>query len=89
MRMQFPSLASLSGLSLWHCCQLWYRSHTLLGSGIAVAVAEASSYSSDSTPNLGTAICHGGDPKKTKKKRLMHPYVHSRTIHNSQDMNAA
>ena len=41
----------------------------LLGSGIAVAVAVASIYSSDLTPSLGTSICHEYGPKKTKKKK--------------------
>ena len=38
MRVQF--LASLSGLRIQHCCELWYiyRSQMLLGSGIAMAV---------------------------------------------------
>ena len=29
-----------------------------LRSGIAVAVAQAGSYSSDLTPSLGTSVCH-------------------------------
>ena len=47
MRMQVGSLASLSGLMIWYCYELWCRSQTHLGSGVAVAVA--GSYSSDST----------------------------------------
>ena len=39
-----------------------------LGSGVAVAVAQAGSYSSDLTPSLGTPICHRYSPKKDKKK---------------------
>ena len=39
-----------------------------LGSCVAVAVVEASSYSSHWTPSLGTSICHMCGPKKTKKK---------------------
>ena len=39
----------------------------LLGSGIAVAVAVAGSYSSDSTPSLGTSIGPGCGPKKIKQ----------------------
>ena len=39
-----------------------------LGSGIAVAVARASDCSSDSTPSLGTSMCHGVALKKTKRK---------------------
>ena len=68
--MQVWSLASLSGLRIRHCHELWcsIRSH------IAVAVAWAGSYSYDSTPGLGASICHGYSHKKTtttttKKKR--------------------
>ena len=38
-RMQVWSLASLSGLGIWRCHELWCMSQTWLGSGIAVAVA--------------------------------------------------
>ena len=38
MRTQLRSLASLSGLRIQHCCELWCRLQTQLGSGIAVAV---------------------------------------------------
>ena len=64
MRAQVRSLASLSGLRIWHCCELWCRSQTRLGFFIAAAVAWASGYSSDSTPSLGTSICHRCGPKK-------------------------
>ena len=40
-----------------------------LGSGVAVAVAVAGSYGFDSTPRLGTSICLGCSPKKTKKRK--------------------
>ena len=39
-----------------------------LGSGVAVAEVLADSYSSDSTPSLGTSICRECSPKKTKDK---------------------
>ena len=40
-----------------------------LGSYVAVAVAQANSYSSDATPSLGTCICHRcGHLKKKNKK---------------------
>ena len=39
MRRQFQSHASLSGLRIWHCCKLWCRLQTPLGSRVAVAVA--------------------------------------------------
>ena len=41
MRMWVQSLASLSGLRIQHCCELWHRSQTWLGSHIAVALAYA------------------------------------------------
>ena len=49
--------------------RMWVRSLALLrgrGSGVAVAVVWASSYSSDSAPSLGTSICRGRGPKKKK-----------------------
>ena len=41
-----------------------------LRSRVAVAVVEASSFSSDSTPSLGTSMCYGCSPKMTKKVPL-------------------
>ena len=40
-----------------------------LGSGIAVPVVQASSYSSDLAPIMGTPICPGYGSKKRKKKK--------------------
>ena len=65
----------ISGLAQWvkdpalHGHELWCRSQTRLGSCIAVAVAEAGSCSSDSTPTLGTSMCHRYNPKKQKKEK--------------------
>ena len=67
MRMWARSLASLSGLGIWH--ELWYRLQTQLGCQVAVAVVEAGSYSSDSTRSLGTSICHRCSPIIAKEKR--------------------
>ena len=39
MRTQVQSLASLSGLRIRRCCELWCRSQTQLGSRVAVAWA--------------------------------------------------
>ena len=39
-----------------------------LGAHVAMAVVQASSCSSDSTPSLGPSIRCGCDPKKAKKK---------------------
>ena len=38
-------------------------------SHIAVALAKASGYSSNSTPSLGSSICHGSGPRNGKKKK--------------------
>ena len=38
MRMLVRSLASISGLGIWHCRELWCRSQLWLGSRFAVAV---------------------------------------------------
>ena len=38
MSKQVQSLALLSGLRIWHCSELWWRSQTQLGSCISVAV---------------------------------------------------
>ena len=47
-----------------------------LRSPVAVAVVEASSYSSDSTPGLGTSICHECGPKNRKKKKRKKEIIH-------------
>ena len=39
--------------------------------GIAVSVVQAGRYSSDSTPSLGTPICHRCGPKMKKKKKVI------------------
>ena len=39
MRLWVRSLAFLGGLRIRHCCELWCRSQTWLGSGIVVALA--------------------------------------------------
>ena len=65
MRLWVQSLASLGGLRIQHCGELWCRSQIQVRSGVAVAVVQASSHSSDLTPSLGTSICHRCGPKKT------------------------
>jgi len=60
---------SILGLAQ-HCRELWCKSKTWLGSGVAMAVVKASGYSSDWTPSLETSICHGCSPKKKKKKDI-------------------
>ena len=63
-----PSLASLSGLRIWRCCELWYRLQTRLRTGVAVAVVYTDRCSSYSTPSPGTSICCECSPQKTKDK---------------------
>ena len=65
-RMQVRSLALLSGLRIWYCCEWWCRLQMWVWSGMAVAVA--GSCSSDVTPSLGTSICCGYSPKIKKTK---------------------
>ena len=63
-------LALLSGSRIQPCCELWCSLQTQLGSGVAVALVQASSNSSDSTPSLGTSICceYGLKRQKDQKK---------------------
>ena len=68
-RLWVRSLALLSELRIQHCRELWYRLQTQFGSGVAAAVAQAGSYSSDQSPSLGTSACLGYSPKKEKKKK--------------------
>ena len=65
MRVLSPAL--LTGLRIWHCQELWYRSQTWLGSHIAVAVAVARQLQLQF--GLGTATCHRCGPKNRKKKK--------------------
>ena len=73
MKMWVYSLASLSGLRMWCCCELWCRSQIRLGFYVAVAVVRAGSYSSDLTPSLGLLLGFHmleSSPKKQKNKKL-------------------
>ena len=70
MRLQVQSLALLSGSAIRPCHGLWYGSQIRLGSGVAVAVAQAGSCISDSTLSLGTSMCHGYGPLPPPKKRI-------------------
>ena len=67
MRLRVQSLASLSGLRIRHCRELWHRSQMRLGSDVAVAVVEAGSCSFNSTPSLGTSKRCRFSPKKQNK----------------------
>ena len=88
MRTQIQSLASLSGLGIQCCHELWRKSQMRHGS--CVAVAMASSYSSDWTPSLGIAICRGCGPKEEKKKKKfmlrLYPYLPQRLWFNGSGL---
>ena len=60
------SLTLPSGSRIQRCRELWCWSKTRLGSRVAVAMALAGSYSSDSTPSLGTSMLYVCGPKKQK-----------------------
>ena len=68
MRTQVRSLALHSGLRIWRCPELWWL-QTQLGYCVAVAVVQASGYSSNLTPSLGNSICFKCSPKKQEKER--------------------
>ena len=79
MRFLVRSLASLSGLRIRHCHEMWCRSKTWLRSGAAVALAQARSNSSDSTPSPGTSMCLAGAALKKKDKIKINVPLHRRT----------
>ena len=58
VRMRVWSLTLLSALRIRHCCKLWCRLQTRLGSW---------QWQLYSTPSLATSICHTFGPKNTKK----------------------
>ena len=64
------SLASITGLRMQHCRELWCRSQTSLRYCVVVAVVQASSYTQ--TPSLGISKCCGAalnSKKKVKNKK--------------------
>ena len=69
-RIRVVFMVPLHGLRILHCRELWCRLQMQLGSHVAVAVVEASSYSSNSTPSLGTATCRPCIPKKKSIKKM-------------------
>ena len=68
MRTRVQSLALLSGLRIWHCCEPWCRSQGQLRSCVAVAMAWTGICISDLVPSLETSKCHGCGPKKQTKQ---------------------
>ena len=64
---------SIAGLAqcikIWCCYKFQHRLQTWLGSGLAVAVMQAGSCSSDSTPSLGTSYAASAALKRKKKRK--------------------
>ena len=73
MRFRVRSLVLLSGSRIQCCHEVWCRSQMQLGSSIVVAVAQASGYSSNQSPILGTSIYHRCSPEKTKRQKKASP----------------
>ena len=69
VRIWVQSLASLSGLGIWHCLKLQHRLQIWLGSIISVAVMQACSCSFNSTPCPETSICCRCHLKKGKQTK--------------------
>ena len=61
------SLASLSGIRIQHCYKVWGRSQMLLGSHVAVVVAEAGNCGSHLTPCWEHLYAAGMALKRKKK----------------------
>ena len=63
------SLASLNGLRIQRCHELWCRSQMWFGSYVTVAVVKARTIALIGPLSLGTSICRGCSPKKQKRKK--------------------
>ena len=73
LRLWLGSLASPTGSGTQCCRELWPRSQRWLESRVALAVVQAGSRSSDSTPSLGTSSCLRCGPQKAKTKNKKPP----------------
>ena len=75
--MQVQFLAWLSGLRIWHCCELWCRSQTQLEFHIAVAVASSSSsiWPLAWTPPYATHAALKSQKKKKKSTKGQNPTI--------------
>ena len=82
VRMEVQSLALLSGLRIWHCHKLWSRSQMWHGSGVAVVVASAGSWSSYLTPSWERPHAAGGSQTKTKQT-----HTHNNNNNTHTDLN--
>ena len=77
MRLQVPPLASLSGLRIRHCHELWCMSKIQLGSGVAVAVALIRPLAWECPYAAGAALkSKNKKQNKTKKPLLLENASH-------------
>ena len=77
MRIRVRSLASLRELRIQCCNELWCRLHKQLRSHLAVAVVQASSFSSDSTPGPGNFYMPQVQPlKKKEERKKIYIFIH-------------
>ena len=67
IRFRVQSLASFRGLRIRRCRELWGRSQRWLGSWVAVALAQAGSWSSLIGPQPGSLHMSQAQPTKRKK----------------------
>ena len=72
MRMWVWSLASLSGLRIQHCHELWCRLQMQLRSYVTLSGAEAGNCSSDSTPSQKCYMLQVRPPKKQKARTVQY-----------------
>ena len=69
MKFRVLSMASLSGLRILHCCELWCSSQMQLRSGVVVAVVQTGGYSANWTPSWEPPYAAGVALKRPKKKK--------------------
>ena len=73
IRFQVQSLASLSGLGIWHCHELWFRSQRWLGSCIAEAAAALIRSLAWKIPcAVGAVLKSKKKKKKNERKKRLH-----------------
>ena len=75
------SLASLSGLRIQRCRELWCRSQTRLRSRGAVAALQAGGYSSNSAPAWELPYARGWSPEKDKKEKEKPKHIERKAHH--------
>ena len=64
MRMRVQSLASLSGLGIWHCRERWYSRRSRSDQRLLWLWCRLAALALLQPPSLGTSMCRGYSPKK-------------------------